>query len=60
MTCAKCKVHFCYKCGQKLQPANPYKHFNTPGQPCFNKLFDFNSGAEMDMGDWELEGFVDL
>ncbi|KAJ8081187.1 hypothetical protein PM082_018030 [Marasmius tenuissimus] len=58
MTCAKCKTHFCYKCGQKLQPTNPYKHFSTPGQPCFNKLFDVNS--ELDMDDWEMDVWADL
>ncbi|KAK7025550.1 hypothetical protein VNI00_015903 [Paramarasmius palmivorus] len=58
MTCVKCKVHFCYKCGEKLNPANPYKHFSTQGQKCYNKLFDFNSQGDMD--DWEFEGWGDL
>ncbi|KAG1749690.1 uncharacterized protein EDB91DRAFT_1109113 [Suillus paluster] len=46
MTCAKCKQHFCYLCGEKLPPSEPYKHFNTPGKKCFSKLF------EEDLFDW--------
>jgi len=41
MTCWKCNQHFCYRCGKRLAPASPYEHFSTPGQSCFNKLFDF-------------------
>ncbi|KAF9259076.1 RWD-domain-containing protein [Marasmius fiardii PR-910] len=58
MTCAKCKIHFCYKCGQKLNPSDPYKHFSMKGQPCYNKLFDVNS--EVDMADWEFDAFDGL
>ncbi|KAJ7492858.1 hypothetical protein FB451DRAFT_1219832 [Mycena latifolia] len=43
MTCARCKMHFCYRCGCKLTPSDPYTHFSTPGHPCFSKLFDFVS-----------------
>ncbi|KAK0208513.1 RWD-domain-containing protein [Desarmillaria ectypa] len=43
MTCAKCRMHFCYRCGEKLNGSNPYVHFSTPGARCYNKLFDFNS-----------------
>ncbi|KAF9451772.1 RWD-domain-containing protein [Macrolepiota fuliginosa MF-IS2] len=43
MTCWKCGQHFCYRCGTKLQPADPYRHFSTPGQPCYYKLFDFQA-----------------
>ncbi|KAK0473209.1 hypothetical protein IW261DRAFT_704530 [Armillaria novae-zelandiae] len=42
MTCAKCRMHFCYRCGEKLNGSNPYVHFSTPGTRCYNKLFDFN------------------
>ncbi|SJL05930.1 uncharacterized protein ARMOST_09266 [Armillaria ostoyae] len=42
MTCAKCRMHFCYRCGEKLNGSNPYVHFSTPGARCYNKLFDFN------------------
>ena len=40
MTCSKCKQHFCYRCGSKLQAANPYEHFSRPGGGCYAKLFD--------------------
>ncbi|KAF8592052.1 hypothetical protein K439DRAFT_1325929 [Ramaria rubella] len=40
MTCSKCRQHFCYRCGSRLNQSEPYRHFNTPGQPCFSKLFD--------------------
>ncbi|KAE9410815.1 hypothetical protein BT96DRAFT_961538 [Gymnopus androsaceus JB14] len=56
MTCTKCRQHFCYRCGAKLQAASPYQHFSTPGSSCFNKLFDFNSEED----EWEpVEGFND-
>lgn len=40
MQCGRCSAHFCYRCGQSIKPADPYKHFNTPGQPCYAKLFE--------------------
>ncbi|KAH9075807.1 RWD-domain-containing protein [Lactarius deliciosus] len=40
MTCSKCKQHFCYRCGSKLNASNPYEHFSTQGQGCYSKLFD--------------------
>ena len=40
MTCSKCKQHFCYRCGSKLQASNPYEHFSRPGGGCYYKLFD--------------------
>ncbi|KAJ7139888.1 hypothetical protein C8R44DRAFT_660565 [Mycena epipterygia] len=43
MTCVRCKMHFCYRCGCKLNPSDPYKHFSTQGLPCYSKLFDFVS-----------------
>ncbi|ESK85858.1 e3 ubiquitin-protein ligase rnf14 [Moniliophthora roreri MCA 2997] len=52
MTCVKCKAHFCYRCGEKLNAANPYKHFSTQGQRCYNQLFDFQSGGD---DDWVFE-----
>jgi len=39
MSCFKCKQHFCYRCGSKLNASDPYKHFSTPGLECYNKLF---------------------
>jgi E3 ubiquitin-protein ligase RNF14 len=53
MTCSKCKQHFCYRCGVKLQAASPYAHFSQQGS-CFNKLFDFDS----EDAEWEpIAGF---
>ncbi|KAJ7293342.1 hypothetical protein C8J57DRAFT_1268781 [Mycena rebaudengoi] len=43
MQCSRCKIHFCYRCGHKLPPTDPYTHFSTPGHPCYSKLFDFVS-----------------
>jgi len=54
MTCAKCKTHFCYRCGDRLQANNPYLHFSTPGHRCYSKLFDYQSIDE----EWQpVEGF---
>ncbi|KAH7929072.1 hypothetical protein BV22DRAFT_1102654 [Leucogyrophana mollusca] len=54
MTCAKCKQHFCYRCGEKIQASNPYAHFSTPGLRCFSKLFDITSGED----EWQpMEAF---
>jgi len=54
MTCSKCKQHFCYRCGSKLQTGNPYEHFSRPGGACYSKLFDVAETG------WEepMEGFV--
>lgn len=50
MTCWKCMQHFCYRCGQRLNPVQPYTHFSQPGLGCYNQLFD-----NVDVGeeDWE-------
>ncbi len=54
MACSKCKQHFCYRCGSKLQAGNPYEHFSRPGGGCYSKLFDVTEiGREEPM-----EGFV--
>lgn len=50
MACKACNTHFCYRCGTRLPPNEPYKHFNTPGMPCYMKLFDADM---MDAGGWE-------
>ncbi|KAH8100545.1 RWD-domain-containing protein [Cristinia sonorae] len=55
MTCAKCGQHFCYRCGNKLRATDPYQHFSTPGQSCFNKLFDQDEIEN----EWQpVEGFA--
>lgn len=48
MICPKCQTHFCYLCSAWLAGDNPYKHFNTRGKFCFERLFDL---AEGDRGD---------
>ncbi|EPQ60930.1 hypothetical protein GLOTRDRAFT_53527 [Gloeophyllum trabeum ATCC 11539] len=59
MTCARCKTHFCYRCGTKLNASHPYAHFSTPGLLCYSKLFDHESIADQD--EWQpIEGFEDL
>lgn len=40
LTCVRCLVHFCHLCGQRLNPAKPYAHFNTPGTTCYQRLFE--------------------
>lgn len=50
MICKACNTHFCYRCGTRLPPNEPYKHFNTPGISCYMKLFDADM---MDAGGWE-------
>ncbi|KAM9694571.1 E3 ubiquitin-protein ligase RNF14 isoform 1-T3 [Trichechus inunguis] len=39
MTCTGCMQYFCWICMGSLSRANPYKHFNDPASPCFNRLF---------------------
>ncbi len=44
MTCWKCGIHFCYRCGEHLNPNNPYVHFNSAKSRCDGKLFDRTDG----------------
>ncbi|XP_077183044.1 E3 ubiquitin-protein ligase RNF14 [Paroedura picta] len=39
MTCTGCKQHFCWLCMRPLSKADPYGHFNDPGSPCVDRLF---------------------
>ncbi|UZJ51940.1 hypothetical protein CBS101457_001260 [Exobasidium rhododendri] len=67
MTCRSCHTHLCYRCGTRLDPNEPYRHFNTPGTPCYQKLFDVFLGGngedvwnlpevnEDEMDRWEAE-----
>ncbi|KAK4052697.1 hypothetical protein OIV83_001984 [Microbotryomycetes sp. JL201] len=52
MQCARCGTHFCFKCAKSLSPTDPYKHYSTPGMPCYNKLFDFTVGQEPRVEEW--------
>ncbi|KAF9259080.1 hypothetical protein L218DRAFT_934086 [Marasmius fiardii PR-910] len=56
--CAKCEVHFCYRCGHKLDPKEPYRHFSTKGKRCYSKLFDDHSEARVNVDD--REGYMAL
>ncbi|KAH9462200.1 hypothetical protein H4Q26_016894 [Puccinia striiformis f. sp. tritici PST-130] len=38
MICTKCQTHFCFRCGLKLSPVQPYLHFSDPESGCFNQL----------------------
>lgn len=31
MTCPKCCIHYCYRCGIEVDAKEPYKHFASPG-----------------------------
>ncbi|CAA7264695.1 unnamed protein product [Cyclocybe aegerita] len=50
MTCWKCSQHFCYRCGDRLNPDHPYTHFSNAQTPCYNQLFDV---IDVDPEDWE-------
>ncbi|XP_015187398.1 PREDICTED: E3 ubiquitin-protein ligase RNF14-like [Polistes dominula] len=39
MTCYKCHTYFCWLCGRKLNPQEPYLHYRNPESPCFNMLY---------------------
>lgn len=43
MICFQCDTHFCYLCSMWLGP-NPYKHFNTEGSYCYQKLWELEGG----------------
>ena len=57
MTCMKCRAYFCWLCNETLSRANPYLHYNTVGQGCFNKLFEGMDLDDMDdfWNPWEDE-----
>jgi len=44
MRCYQCVTHFCYLCGSWLDADNPYQHFNKPGSPCYQRLWDMEGG----------------
>lgn len=37
MTCTGCMQYFCWLCMASLSRVNPYKHFNDPSSPCFDR-----------------------
>ncbi|KAK3914635.1 E3 ubiquitin-protein ligase RNF14 [Frankliniella fusca] len=52
MTCWKCNTFFCWLCNTRLNPGNPYNHFNSPKSACFQMLFhglrDSDSDSDSD------------
>ncbi|SPN98925.1 related to HFB30 [Cephalotrichum gorgonifer] len=44
MICYRCNTHFCYLCSAWLNPQNPYSHFNSPGEECYQRLWEFYGG----------------
>ncbi|MDI1492466.1 MAG: hypothetical protein OHK93_003680 [Ramalina farinacea] len=50
MICFKCDTHFCYLCGSYLVKENPYEHFNTPGRPCYMRLWELEAGDDGEFG----------
>lgn len=46
MKCFQCNTHFCYLCSSWLDGQMPYKHFNTRGTKCFQRLFELRDGDE--------------
>ena len=46
MICARCDMHFCYLCSSWLNPRNPYSHFNTRGEGCYQRLWELEEGDE--------------
>lgn len=57
ITCVKCGHHFCYRCGEELDGANPYKHFSALNTPCYGKLFEYVSVDD----EWQpVEAFDDV
>ena len=44
MICFRCKSHFCYLCSSWLSADNPYVHFNTPEQGCYQRLWELEEG----------------
>ncbi|KAL1987150.1 hypothetical protein VTN96DRAFT_4756 [Rasamsonia emersonii] len=48
MICSQCHTHFCYLCSTWLSEDNPYRHFNTSGSSCYNRLWDLEGGDGID------------
>ena len=44
MICFQCNTHFCYLCSSWLSADNPYEHFNTPHQLCYQRLWELEQG----------------
>ncbi|KAE8748053.1 hypothetical protein FOCC_FOCC005248 [Frankliniella occidentalis] len=51
MTCWKCNTFFCWLCNTRLNPGNPYNHFNSPNSACFKMLFHGLPDSDSDSDD---------
>lgn len=58
MTCVRCLIHYCYRCGERIDAQDPYKHFSTKGNRCYNKLFDFEETTE-EPAAWDWAAILD-
>lgn len=58
MICWKCNTFFCWICQTRLNPTNPYNHFNSPTSGCFQMLF--HGVDDSDSEDDEFEGDDEL
>ncbi|KAI9597905.1 hypothetical protein BDF19DRAFT_433006 [Syncephalis fuscata] len=58
MQCSMCGTHFCYLCGSCLTANSALYHFNTPGNRCFQRLFE-NLGADADQLAFEMAAAMD-
>lgn len=61
MICWKCNCFFCWICQTRLNPSNPYNHFNSPNSGCFQMLFhgvedDDSEDDDFEVADVELGG----
>jgi E3 ubiquitin-protein ligase RNF14 len=52
MTCTKCRCYFCWLCGAHLKQDNPYSHFITPGETCYQQLFEGIENDDFLMEEW--------
>lgn len=41
MSCPRCLIHYCFRCGVRLDPKNPYQHFSHRGEACSFTLVYF-------------------
>ncbi|CAG8494145.1 20498_t:CDS:2 [Cetraspora pellucida] len=51
MLCTRCETHFCYLCGNWIDPKEPYQHFNDSKSPCNRRLFDGVNVDDFDIPD---------
>lgn len=50
MICFRCNTHFCYLCGAYLDKGNPYGHYNTRENGCYQRLWELEGGDDGDFG----------